>query len=76
MGMMRMAKMTFKRVPEIAPKEGVARTARLHAEDQGKVAAFKIRCAEHNEHTRWIAGHVYDGGWGECHELSRAMASG
>jgi hypothetical protein len=69
MGMMRMAKMTFRRVLEIAPKEAVAHAARLHAEDQGKVAAIS-KYGELNV-TNILDGllHMFAyGGWGEYHE--------
>src|ERR1700730_13253206 len=37
-GMMRMAKLTFRRILDVSPSDGVANAARLHAKDQGKIA--------------------------------------
>jgi hypothetical protein len=69
MGMMRMAKMTFRRILEIVPKEGVAQAATLHAKDQGKVAAIS-KYGELNI-TNILDGLLVMftyGGWGEYHE--------
>jgi predicted DNA-binding ribbon-helix-helix protein len=69
MGMMRMAKLTFRRLLDNTPPEGVAAAAKLHAKDQGKVAAIS-KYGELNV-TNILDGltvmFTY-GGWGEFHE--------
>jgi hypothetical protein len=69
MGMMRMAKLTFRRILDVSPSEGVAHAAKLHAKDQGKVAAIS-KYGELNV-TNILDGlflmFTY-GGWGEYHE--------
>jgi predicted DNA-binding ribbon-helix-helix protein len=69
MGMMRMAKLTFRRILDSTPPEGVAAAAKLHAKDQGKVAAIS-KYGELNV-TNILDGltvmFTY-GGWGEFHE--------
>jgi len=69
MGMMRMAKLTFRRVLDAAPSDGVAHAATLHAKDQGKVAAIS-KYGELNA-SNILEGlflmFIY-GGWGEYHE--------
>jgi len=69
MGMMRMAKLTFRRLLENTPPEGVATAAKLHAKDQGKVAAIS-KYGELNV-TNILDGLMVMftyGGWGEFHE--------
>jgi hypothetical protein len=69
MGMMRMAKLTFRRILDTSPSEGVAQAARLHAKDQGKVAAI-------SKYGELTVTNILDGllvmfmygGWGEYHE--------
>jgi hypothetical protein len=69
MGMMRMAKLTFRRILDSTPAEGVAAAAILHAKDQGKVAAI-------SKYGELNAISILDGltvmftygGWGEFHE--------
>jgi hypothetical protein len=69
MGMMRMAKLTFRRILDVSPPEGVAHAARLHAKDQGKVAAI-------SKYGELTVTNILDGmfvmftygGWGEYHE--------
>jgi predicted DNA-binding ribbon-helix-helix protein len=69
MGMMRMAKLTFRRILDHTPPEEVATAAKQHARDQGKVAAI-AKYGELNV-TNILEGltlmFTY-GGWGEFHE--------
>ena len=69
MGLMRMAKLTFRRILDASPSEGVAHAASMHAKDQGKVAAIS-KYGELNV-TNILDGlflmFTY-GGWGEYHE--------
>jgi hypothetical protein len=70
MGMMRMAKLTFRRVLDVAPSDGVAHAAAMHAKDQGKVAAI-------SKYGELNVSNILDGlflmfiygGWGEYHEM-------
>jgi predicted HicB family RNase H-like nuclease len=69
MGMMRMAKLTFRRILDVSSPEGVAHAAKLHAKDQGKVAAI-------SKYGELNVPNILDGllvmftygGWGEYHE--------
>ena len=69
MGMMRMAKLTFRRILDASSSEGVAQAAKLHAKDQGKVAAI-------SKYGELTVPNILDGlflmfsygGWGEYHE--------
>ena len=69
MGMMRMARLTFRRILDVTPSDGVAHAARLHAKDQGKIA----KISKYGELT---VPNIVDGlflmfkhgGWGEYHE--------
>jgi hypothetical protein len=69
MGMMRMAKLTFRRILDASSSEGVAQAARQHAKDQGKVAAI-------SKYGELTVPNILDGlflmfsygGWGEYHE--------